>query len=106
MVLEGLRNAPGIILPKISSLTKPVFNRLPLLFEDTNRLSSMQHKLWAQGIETSRMYLRPLHHVFKLGYAKNDFPNAVYVASHLLTLPIHPGLSYIDIQRMINIIRG
>lgn len=51
MVLEGLRNAPGIILPKISSLTKPVFNRLPLLFEDTNRLSLMQNKLWAQGLK-------------------------------------------------------
>ena len=29
------------------------------------------------------MYIKPLHHMFDLGYKQDDFPNACYLADHL-----------------------
>jgi dTDP-4-amino-4,6-dideoxygalactose transaminase len=52
------------------------------------------------------MYLRPLHHMFDLGYAKEDFPNACYVAQRLLALPVHPSVSREELLRAVDIIRG
>lgn len=104
-IIDGLKNTEGIILPKIQDNLIPAFNRLPLVFKDLNRRERVEANLWKTGIETSRMYLRPLHHIFNLGYKKDDFPNATYFAKHLLTLPIHPLLTDNDLDKIINTIK-
>jgi|GEM_PF-211697 len=104
---EGLKGIDGIILPKILPNSKPAYNRLPLVFEDINLREKVYQKLLREGIEPSRMYPRPLHHVFDLGYSqkKEPFPNAAYFADRLLTLPTHPFVDERDIETMINVIR-
>lgn len=104
-IIEGLRGNDGVILPDISGRIYAVFNRLPLLFRDARLLERKQRELWDAGIESSRMYDMPLHHMFELGYKKEDFPNADYLAGHLLTLPVYPLLKKQYLEKMIEVIR-
>lgn len=104
-LINGLKDIDGIILPKIAPLSIPAFNRLPILFKDLNKREKIEKNLWRARIQTSQMYLNPLHHRFDLGYKKDNFPNAIYFAWHLLTLPVHPLVKQEDLLRMIDIIR-
>lgn len=105
-LIEGLRDIEGIILPKISENTRPAFNRLPVVFEDSKRSIKVEKALSKAGIETRRMYLKPLHHMFDLGYKKEDFPIANHFAEKLLTLPVHPLLTDIQLVKIIETIKN
>ncbi|MFA5100112.1 MAG: DegT/DnrJ/EryC1/StrS family aminotransferase [Candidatus Omnitrophota bacterium] len=105
-LLQGLTGVPGVRLPRILPDVLSVFNRLPVLLEDAGLLEHVQKILWRNGIESSRMYVKPLHHMFDLGYKQDDFPNACYLADHLLTLPVHPGVRAEQIKTIIDTIRG
>lgn len=104
-LLSGLKDIEDIILPRLSERISPVFNRLPIVFKDENRLEAVMRDLERRGIESSRLYLKPLHHIFDLGYKKEDFPNAVFLSKGLLTLPAHPLVREKDIEKMIRIIK-
>jgi perosamine synthetase len=105
-LLQGFEGASGFRLPAIGPGIMPVFNRLPILFDDVQLLERAQMKLWRNGIESSTLYIKPLHHMFDLGYAHDDFPNACFLAEHLLTLPVHPGVSQRHIKIIVDTIRG
>lgn len=105
-LLHALENIEGITLPQINEDEYAAFNRLPILFKDLNKKEMAKKRLWKNGIETSRMYLKSLHYMFNLGYKKADFPNAVYFAEHLLTLPVHPLVKEEDLLKMIKIIKS
>jgi len=104
-LLEGLKDARDLILPVIHANVHPVFNRLPVVFEDASRREAAIKALWKAGIEASVMYGEPLHHMFDLGYGPEDFPNSVYLAGHLLTLPVYPSLRQSDLARMVEVIK-
>ncbi|MGE5307584.1 MAG: DegT/DnrJ/EryC1/StrS family aminotransferase [Deltaproteobacteria bacterium] len=104
-LIERLRMCGGVRLPVVPPGDRPVFNRLPVMFEDAGGLRRVERKLWGAGIESSRMYLKPLHHMFGLGYGSGAFPNACYLAEHLLTLPVHPGCTTEDLERMVEVVR-
>ncbi len=104
-LIEGVKDVDGIILPEIAEGTKPAFNRLPVVFKDLGKRDKVEESLRQKGIETSRMYYKPLHHLFDLGYKKEGFPKATYFAEHLLTLPTHPLLSAGDVGKIIDVIR-
>ena len=105
-LLKGLKALDGIALPEISEGSRPAFNRLPMLFKDLQRRQFTKERLSEAGIEASRMYLRPLHHMFDLGYGVLEFPNARYLAERLLTLPVYPKLKKRGLDRIIRIISG
>ena len=105
-LIKGLSGKEGIILPYIPAHTRPAFNRFPILCKELRQRDQVKKALWKAGIESSLMYLEPLHHLFELGYKKEEFPNAVYFAEHLLTLPVHPLVNDRDLNRMIDIIRS
>ncbi len=105
-LIEGLKDLEDILLPGISNDTLPAFNRLPVVFKDLKKRGRVEADLWKAGIETSRMYIKPLHHVFDLGYEKDVFPNATYFAEHVLTLPTHPLLSQSDLETILRVIRN
>ncbi len=104
-LIEGLKGIQDIILPEITEDTHPAFNRLPVVFKDLKRRGGIELNLWEAGIETSRMYYKPLHHILDLGYKKDDFPKATYFAKHLLTLPTHPLLTNNDLDKIVDTIR-
>ena len=104
-LIEALKNVGGIVLPEIPSNSRPIFNRLPIIFKEPARRDLAAKKLWDGGVETSLMYIKPLHHMFDLGYARDEFPNAVYCAERLLVLPVHPLVGEDAIAQMVKIIK-
>ncbi len=104
-LIEGLGGVQGVVVPKIQERSVPAFNRFPILLEDAAKMQEAHNLLWRNGIESSRMYIRPLHHAFELGYGSDNFKNATYCAEHLLALPVHPGVGTDDIRRMIDSLR-
>ncbi len=102
-LIEGLKAlGDAVRLPKLEEGAQAAFNRLPVVFRDPRIREVVSQKLWKAGIETSRMYLRPLHHAFDLGYNREEFPNAVMLAEGLLTLPVHPLVTDRDIDIMLD----
>ena len=104
-LINGLADIKDIITPTISNKIKPAFNRLPVVFKDLKRREIVEKALKKAGFDISRMYLRPLHHIFDLGYKYEEFPNATYVAERLLTLPVHSLVEEELITKMIELIR-
>jgi dTDP-4-amino-4,6-dideoxygalactose transaminase len=105
-LMEGLKDIDSIVLPKIPPDSTPAFNRLPVVFKDAHLREKAHLRLWNEGIESSYMYPYVLHQVYDLGYKKDDFPNAVYLAGHILTLPVHPLVPRQALEKIIEIIRG
>ncbi len=104
-ILEALKGSDRFIIPKIEPNLTPVFNRLPVLIRDASLVDKMIAALARRGIEASRFYFKPLHHLFDLGYHPQEFPNAVYFAERLVTLPVHPLLEPRDLDVMIETMR-
>lgn len=106
LLINGLKGLKGIALPEVSGRDRPAFNRLPVILADRGSRELVARRLWSAGIESSRMYIRPLHHMFDLGYGMPDFPNACYAAERLLTLPVHPSIGRDRLLRAVDAIRG
>jgi dTDP-4-amino-4,6-dideoxygalactose transaminase len=101
MIISALRNAEGIMLPRIENSLKPAFNRLPLVVKDSVRKKKIEAALQESGIESSNMDVNPLHHIFDLGYDKEAFKDVAYFADHLITLPVHPLLTDNDLNNIV-----
>lgn len=107
LALAGaLKSTEGVATPAIAQGVDPVFCRFPVLIKDKTKVEPLLRRILAEGIECSRLYLKPLHHIFDLGYAHHEFPNAVYFAERLLTLPVHPYVEKRDIETMVGVIEG
>lgn len=104
-LLAGLKECRDIVLPWGNPGEEPVLNRFPVIFTDLAEKKRVKETLLKAGIETSEFYLKPLHHIFDLGYKRDEFPNAVYLAEHLLTLPVHPLVGEKDIKTMVRVIK-
>lgn len=104
-ILDALKSEGGLILPKIAPNITPVFNRFPVVIKDALAVEKVIRSLGRRGIEASRFYLRPLHHLFDLGYSAEEFPNAVYLAERLVTLPVHPLVEQRDLETMVATIK-
>jgi len=105
-LMQGLEGAQGITLPQWTSGVEPVLNRLPVLMEGPRQVGRVIGELDRRGIEASRLYARPLHHIFEMGYAPSDFPRAVALAERLVTLPVHPLVTARDIATMLDVIKS
>lgn len=103
-IMAGLANDDGLILPRIIDGAEPAYNHVPVVFHDEKRLERAQTRLFERGIDTGRMYERPINHIYDwLDYKRDPepFPDAAYIAPRLLTLPSHPYLSRLDIEVII-----
>ena len=102
---KALKDNGHIILPEIAENSTPVFNHLPVVFKETETMEKVQAKLWERGIDTGRMYLKPVHHLYDLGYDNREesFPKALYIAERLITVPTHPYLDDDSIEKIIDV---
>ncbi len=100
-LFSSLKGIEGLLLPQIPEYSWTVFNRFPIVFKEISKRKKAEEKLWNCGIETSGMYLRPLHHMFNLGQEKDYFPHSVYLAPRLLTVPVHPLISDSALDKII-----
>jgi dTDP-4-amino-4,6-dideoxygalactose transaminase len=106
LLYEGLRKVSGILLHKKRDDVEIAYNQFPIILEDPIKVEIIQRELWQAGIETTRQYLKPLHHYFDLGYPEGEFRIAQKVAQGLLLFPTHYGMREQDIARGIDIIRN
>jgi len=101
---EGLKDKSHILIPEIIDNSEPVFNHMPVVFlSDRNRDRAII-RLWDKGIDTARMYLRPNHHIYNLGYTAEVFTNSKIIADGLVTLPTHPFMTRHDLEIILEIV--
>ncbi len=104
---KALKDNEHIILPGITKSSTPVFNHFPVVFKEIKTMEKVQAELWSRGIDTGRMYLKPVHHLYDLGYdrQKELFPKALYIAERLITVPSHPYLDDNSVETIINVFK-
>jgi perosamine synthetase len=97
-LLAGLRNIAGIRLPLVAKGSIPSFNHLPLVIESEGKIEELSQHLFTRGIDTARMYLKPIHHIYDIRYPRSPdpFPHAASLARRLLVLPTHSGVTERD----------
>jgi perosamine synthetase len=107
MLLAGLADVPGVITPRVIPGAAPSFNHLPVVIENGGIIERLRAVLLSRGIDTARMYERPVHHIYDLGYGRSPdpFPAATFVAGRLMVLPTHPLVSETDVTMIIDTIR-
>lgn len=105
---NALKDSKHLKLPEIPKNSTPVFNHLPVVFNETKTMENVQARLWDKGIDTGRMYLKPVHHLFDIGYdrQKEQFPNALHIAERLITIPTHPYMDNKSIEAIIDVFKN
>ena len=96
------RTAEGaVVLPHVPAWSRPVYHLYVVRVADRERV---QQELAAAGIGTGIHYPIPLHLLKAyeaLGFRPGDFPVAEQAASQVLSLPMFPGLSPEQQERVV-----
>lgn len=103
-----LKDVSGIRLPVLPSNAYPVYNQFPLLVEDPERRTRLIEEIARKtGVEATTLYPEPLHRIYDLGYpdTPDPFPQATYMAQHLLLIPTHPLMTPELLTRVAGVIR-
>jgi dTDP-4-amino-4,6-dideoxygalactose transaminase len=102
-----LTGLAGVALPCIPEGARPSYNHLPIVVEEPRLLAKIQRTLFLRGVDTARMYLKPIHRIYDLGYPEDTdpFPGASRIACGLMVLPTHPGVREEDVETMIQTIK-
>jgi perosamine synthetase len=103
---EGLAGSPGIRTPRERPGYRHVYHQYTILVEgDRDRFQAGLREL---GVGSAVHYAVPVHRqpmYQKLGYDKVEMPVAEHAAEHVLSLPVHPGLSESDLERIVDAVR-
>ncbi|MDN5768123.1 MAG: DegT/DnrJ/EryC1/StrS family aminotransferase [Humibacillus sp.] len=92
--------------PTVAPGTTHVFHQYTLRHDDRDRLA--QH-LWARGIDTAVHYPRPVHRMpaYAVGpWQDTDLPQTQRACREVLSLPVHPGLTDDDLDRIVAGVRS
>ncbi len=104
-LLDGLRGAP-LQLPVVLEGLEPAWHLFVVQHEARDRL---QAALAAQGIGTLIHYPVPPHlqpAYAELGYGEGDFPISEAMHQRVLSLPLWPGISDTQVDRVIRAVRA
>ncbi len=108
---RGLAGLGGLKTPIVAPGAAHAFNLFTVGIDPTTlRMSrdAFQAALARQGIETAVHYPVPLHRqpIFR-GYGTDrNFPVSTRLAEIVLSLPVHPGLSHRELDRIIRAVRA
>ena len=110
MLTEGLKDVEGIGVPFVKSNARHVFHQYTIKVEGfkLTRDHLIEH-LKKNEIGHGIFYPKPLHlhpHFARLGYKEGDFPTSERLSKHVLSLPVHPGVSASDIGRIVEVIKN
>lgn len=103
--LQALAGLP-LVLPRVPDWAEPAWHLFVIRHPDRNGL---QKRLTALGIDTLVHYPTPPHlqPAYRgLGYAPGDFPVAEAIHREVLSLPIWPGMSAAQVERVIEAVRS
>jgi dTDP-4-amino-4,6-dideoxygalactose transaminase len=105
MYTEGLEGVGDLRLPAVMPDSEPVWHLYVVRTADPTALGAF---LAERGIATGRHYPKPLHlepAYAHLGYARGAFPVTERVAAEVLSLPVFPGLTDAQAQRVVEGVR-
>ncbi|WP_299762232.1 DegT/DnrJ/EryC1/StrS family aminotransferase [uncultured Pontibacter sp.] len=106
LYLQQLQHTGDLILPETAPDCKHVYHIFNIR---TKYRSQLQEYLQQQGISTAIHYPVPVHlqpaYTF-LGYKAGDFPVAEELASTSLSLPLFPGLTEAEQQRVVEKVKA
>ncbi len=95
-ITEGLKDVPGLTLPRVMPDRKHVFHLYPIEIHEAefgmNKVDFIHAMLYEKGVKVGAHYI-PLHWVTafrKRGFEKGMFPVADGVGERIVTLPINP----------------
>ena len=103
---EGLAGIPGVVTPRERRGYRHVYHQYTLRIEH-NR-DSFQARLLELGVGTAVHYPVPVHRqplYVELGYDEVSMPASEAAASQVLSLPVHPGVTESDLDRIIDSVR-
>jgi dTDP-4-amino-4,6-dideoxygalactose transaminase len=102
---ELLADVDGVGLPHEPSWTKPVYHLFVIRVEERDEV---QRRLTEAGIGTGIHYPVPLHlqkAYSAMGHKAGDFPVTEKAAREILSLPMYPGLTEAQLQRVCNAVQ-
>jgi perosamine synthetase len=111
ILMRGLRGIPGLAFPAIGKGTLPAFNLFTIVLDPEQMKISrdeFQAALARQGVATAVHYPLPLHRqpVFAGMGCDEEFPVSTRLAATVLSLPVHPGLSRKNLEKIIQAVRA
>ncbi len=102
--LEGLKNIPGIVLPKIRPEAYHSFHLFVIKVKDREELMTY---LSEKGVQTIIHYPVPIHkQECYAEYNSITLPVTEQNAKEMLSLPIHPFMSAEEVQTVINTLQA
>jgi len=105
MYVEGLEGVDGLRLPVEKPWAKHVYHQFTIWVE--NGRDRLAKYLRDNGVQVSIHYPAPLHEqpVFRGRYGGGECVNSSLAARHVLSIPMHPGLSDEEVETVIKLIR-
>lgn len=103
-----LESIPGIIIPKIRPKAHHVFHQFVVRVEQPFPLTRDQiiKRFQEANIETAIHYPFPLHQLpLYVSQQKITLPVTEKVCRNVASLPVHPGLSQKDLERIVQVFR-
>ena len=109
-LLETIIKKHNIQIPQEDQIKKFNWYLYTLAFNGSNDLTLRDHikkKLIENGIGVAVYYNPPVHKTpfyQKFSSLNDDLQNTNWSSEHVLSLPVHPGVSEIDIQNIVNVL--
>jgi perosamine synthetase len=103
---EGLAGIKGVVTPKERRGYRHVYHQYTLRIERDR--DGFQERLREAGIGTAIHYETPVHRqpLYQgLGYRDVSLPLSEAAADQVLSLPVHPGLTDADLDRIVEAVR-
>ncbi len=103
---EGLAGISGVVTPRERPGYRHAYHQYTVLIQGERDV--FQQRLSDLGIGTAVHYAVPVHRqplYIGLGYGEVSMPVAEHAADHVLSLPVHPGLSDDDLDRIVEAVR-
>ena len=109
-LLETIIKKYNIHIPQEDKIKKFNWYLYTLAFNGSNNLPLRDHikkKLIVNGIGVAVYYNPPVHKTpfyQKFSSLNDDLQNTNWSSEHVLSFPVHPGVSEIDIQNIVNVL--
>ncbi|MFQ6103593.1 MAG: DegT/DnrJ/EryC1/StrS family aminotransferase [Candidatus Glassbacteria bacterium] len=102
---DSLRGYEHVTTPSVAAGSYPVYNQFPILVQSPLR-EEMIDRLTGVGLGVTTLYPLPIHRIYELGHCESPdpFPGASRLAREILLLPVHPGVSTLDLAQAVKIV--
>ena len=109
-LLETIIPKYNIKIPEEDQIKKFNWYLYTLAFNNSNNITLRDHikkKLIENGIGAAVYYDPPVHKTpfYQKFSMNNDLQNTNWSSKHVLSLPVHPGVTEMDIQNMVNVLK-